>query len=121
MAKKKPLDRTESALAKRALTYPTVVEDNPWGERAFKVKGKVFVFLSRHDGKLNYTIKLPESAKFALSLPFAQPTGYGLGKHGWVTCTFGPEDDAPVDLLEEWMAESFRAVAPKSVLKLLDE
>jgi predicted DNA-binding protein (MmcQ/YjbR family) len=117
MAKKNkdPLDRPETALAKIALTYPEVREDHPWGERAFKVKGKVFLFLSRHNGGLNVTVKLPLSNAYALTQPFAKPTGYGLGKSGWVTNRFENPDDVPLDLLEDWINESFRAVAPKKV------
>ncbi|HEY2785208.1 MAG TPA: MmcQ/YjbR family DNA-binding protein [Fimbriiglobus sp.] len=121
MAKTKdPLDKPEAAIAKIALAYPDVTEDHPWGERAFKVKGKVFLFLSRHEGGLNATVKLPQSNTFALTQPFAKPTGYGLGKSGWVSCRFEATDDLPLDLLEDWIAESFRAVAPKKVVAKLD-
>ncbi len=121
MAKSKdPLDKPEAALAKIALAYPDVTEDHPWGERAFKIKGKVFVFLSRHNGALNVTMKLPHSNAYALTQPFAKPTGYNMAKSGWVTNRFEPTDDVPVDLLEDWIAESFRAVAPKKVVAKLD-
>lgn len=116
-----PLKRPEAALRAFALTFPDATEDHPWGEMAFKVKGKVFLFLSRHTGGLNATVKLPESGPHALGLPFAQPTGYGLGKHGWVTNTFAPGDDVPVEMLKEWVTESFRAVAPKKVVAAWDE
>jgi predicted DNA-binding protein (MmcQ/YjbR family) len=122
MAKKPkdPLDVPEAALAKIALTYPDVTEDHPWGERAFKIKGKVFLFLSRHEGRLNATVKLPQSNAYALTQPFAKPTGYNMGKHGWVTNRFVNPNDVPLDLLEDWIAESFRAVAPKTVVAKLD-
>jgi predicted DNA-binding protein (MmcQ/YjbR family) len=122
MAKKKdPLDKPEAALAKIALAYPDATEDHPWGERAFKIKGKVFLFLSRHNGGLNCTVKLPHSNTYALTQPFAKPTGYGLGKSGWVSNRFEAAGDVPVDLLEEWIDESFRAVAPKRMVAKLDE
>ena len=54
------------------------------------------------------------------SLSFAEPTGYGLGKHGWVTATFEPGDAIPLDLIREWIDESYRAVAPKSVLAKME-
>jgi predicted DNA-binding protein (MmcQ/YjbR family) len=120
MPARDPLTRTESALRKLALAYPEATEEFPWGERAIKVRGKVFVFLSRHEGKLNVTTKLPDSGRYALTRPFAQPTGYGLGKSGWVTCRFGPADDVPLDRLEDWIGESYRAVAPKKLLASLD-
>jgi predicted DNA-binding protein (MmcQ/YjbR family) len=68
-----------------ALSLPETTEDFPWGERAFKVKSKAFVFLGVHDGDLSFSVKLPKTGNQALALPFAEPTHYGLGKHGWVT------------------------------------
>lgn len=110
------LARAEQALAKLAASYPETVEDNPWGHRAFKVRGKSFLFLSGEVGQFAFTVKLPSSSMMALTLPFAAPTGYGLGKSGWVTATFGPGDDVPIELLGEWLAESFRAIAPKKLV-----
>ena len=120
MAARNPLTRAQAALRKIALAFPEATEDHPWGESAFKVRGKVFVFLSLHDGELRATTKLPSSARYALTRPFASPTGYGLGKSGWVTCTFAPGDDVPIDLLEDWIGESFRAVAPKRLVAAMD-
>jgi predicted DNA-binding protein (MmcQ/YjbR family) len=120
MAARNPLTRAQAALRKIALAYPEATEDHPWGESAFKVRGKVFVFLSLHDGKLRATTKLPSSGRYALTQPFASPTGYGLGKSGWVTCTFAPGDAVPLDLLEDWVGESFRAVAPKKLVAAMD-
>src|SRR5947209_5024337 len=120
MAARDPLAKAEVALRAAAMAYPDATEDFPWGERAIKIKGKVFVFLSRHDGGLNVSLKLPVSNGQALSLPFAEPTGYGLGKHGWITSRFEAGDIVPVDLLREWIDESFRAVAPKAVLAKLE-
>jgi predicted DNA-binding protein (MmcQ/YjbR family) len=120
MAARDPLAKPEAALAAAAMAYPEAAEDHPWGERAFKVKGKVFLFLSRHTGGLNLSVKLPVSNAAALALPFAEPTGYGLGKHGWVTSKFAPGDVVPVDLIVEWIDESYRAVAPKGVLAKLE-
>jgi predicted DNA-binding protein (MmcQ/YjbR family) len=120
MPKADPLKRPEAALRKFALTFPETVEEFPWDHSAFKVKGKIFVILSRDEGRLNVTVKLPESRAHALGLPFAQPTGYGLGKHGWVTGTFAPGDGVPIDMLREWIAESFRAIAPKKLVAASD-
>jgi predicted DNA-binding protein (MmcQ/YjbR family) len=103
-----------------AMRYPHATEDHPWGETAIKIRGRVFVFLSRHDGKFNVSLKLPVSAPAALGMPFAEPTGYGLGKHGWVTASFEKGDAIPVDLIREWIDESFRAVAPRSVVTALE-
>ena len=112
--------RPEAVLLRAfALGYPEAYEDFPWGERVAKVKGKVFVFLGRDGNELGLSVKLPESGMLALGLPFASPTGYGLGKAGWVTVRFGKREKAPVALLRSWIDESYRAVAPKKLVAAL--
>lgn len=106
----------EAALRNLAMTFPGAAEEFPWGHRAIKVKGKIFVTVVTADDRLTVSMKLPNSSGYALTQTYAQPTGYGLGKHGWVTCTFQPGAEVPTDLLEEWIEESYRAVAPKKLV-----
>jgi len=54
-----------------------------------------------------------------LMLPFAKPTGYGLGKSGWVSASFTAKERPPLDLLREWIDESYRAIAPKKLVAAL--
>ena len=91
-----------------ALSLPEVREDHPWGHSAFKVGKKAFLFMASENGGLSLSVKLPQSGLLALSLPFAQPTGYGLGKSGWVTASFTPKQSPPVPVLS---AGSRRATA----------
>lgn len=113
-----PARKAWKALREFALAYPETHEDHPWGHSAIKVRGKkVFVFLSGEDEEVvSVTAKLPASADMALILPFAEPTGYGMGRHGWVTARFEPGEDLPVELLCEWIDESYRAIAPKKLV-----
>ena len=113
------IQRAELALRDIAMAYPEAHEDFPWGERAIKIKGKVFVFMYASAESLSLTTKLPASSEMALLLPYVSPTGYGLGKSGWVTAKFGPQDEPPIEMLRAWIDESFRAVAPKKVAALL--
>ena len=109
-----------AALKKFALSYPEAHEDHPWGETVVKVKKKVFVFLGRPEGGgFGLSVKLPHSNLFALDLPFATPTGYGLGKSGWVTAQFSARQKPPLDLLKRWIDESYRAVAPRTLVAKL--
>jgi len=108
--------RDEAILRAFALSYPDAHEDFPWGERVIKVKSKVFVFMGVSDGGLGVSVKLPVSATLALGLPFATPTRYGLGKSGWVTARFAPKERVPLDVLRQWIDESYRAVAPKKLV-----
>lgn len=114
------IQAAELALRDIAMAYPEAHEDFPWGERAIKIKGKVFVFLHASAEQLSLTTKLPASSEMALLLPNVSPTGYGLGKSGWVTAKFGPHDEAPLEMLREWVDESFRAVAPKKLVAAMD-
>lgn len=120
MAKRKsPLAKIEAQLRDHALTFPETHEDFPWGERALKVKGKVFVFM-RCGETLGFSVKLPFTRDEALALPNAKPTGYGLGKAGWMSFTYEVEDEIPVERIRRWIGESYRAVAPKRLVELLD-
>ncbi|MGD9701394.1 MAG: MmcQ/YjbR family DNA-binding protein [Acidimicrobiia bacterium] len=103
-----------------ALEFPGAWEDHPWGDTVVKAGTKIFVFLG--DGETPaFTVKLPESAEPALMLECATPTGYGLGKSGWVTVRMDAADCPPIDVLADWLDESYRTVAPKRLVKELDE
>lgn len=117
MARRQSFAKIEEALRAHALAYPETTEEFPWGHRAIKVRGKSFVFLVLDDEGLSLSVKLPQSRDLAVDLPFAEPTGYGMGKSGWVTARFAPGADVPVDLLKGWLDESFRAIAPKKLVK----
>jgi len=110
-----------AAVRRHALALPGAWEDFPWGESVVKVGKKVFVFLGRSGGGLSLSVKLPSSGLMALDLPFTSPTGYGLARGGWVTAEFARGETPPVDLLCQWVEESYREVAPKTMVKALDE
>jgi predicted DNA-binding protein (MmcQ/YjbR family) len=109
-----------AALRAHGLAFPEAIEEFPWGHTALKVRGKTFVWLDQSDGRLSLTVKLPVSRDFALVFDFTAPAGYGLGRSGWISCRFGDEEQADLDLLKRWLAESYRAVAPKRLAALLD-
>jgi predicted DNA-binding protein (MmcQ/YjbR family) len=115
-ARKKP----EMALRAHALSFPEATAEFAWGERVIKVRGKIFVFLGGADGGLRVSVKLPISFEMALTLPFTAPTGYGLGRARWITARFARGDKPPVDLLQDWITQSYRAVAPTALVRQLD-
>ncbi len=116
-----PRERIQAQLREFALSLPEAVEDFPWDEPVVKVRKKIFVFLGSHPGetRAGCGVKLPESSEEARALG-CEPMGYGLGKSGWVVARFDPKD-CPVDLLLDWIEESYRTVAPKTLVKQLDE
>jgi hypothetical protein len=107
------------ALRAHALALPDTVEEFPWDHSVVKVGKKVIIFLTQdqHVGKtVDFSVKLPESSAMALSLPGATPTGYGLGKAGWVSFSFLPSDAPPLPVMTAWIDESFVAIAPKRAI-----
>jgi len=101
------------------LAYPGAHTKSPWpGHLDLAVKDKTFAYLSLEGEPLSISCKLPKSSGVALMLPFCKPTGYGLGKSGWVSASF--ESHAPsVDMLKAWIDESYRAQAPKKLVAQL--
>ena len=113
-------DRFET-LRRHGLALPEAVEEFPWGHSALKVRGKTFVFLNQSEEELSLSVKLPASRDFALIFDWAEPTGYGLGRSGWVSARFGPDDEHDLELLERWIVESYKAIAPKKLGRMVDQ
>jgi predicted DNA-binding protein (MmcQ/YjbR family) len=103
-----------------ALSLPGAYEDHPWGETVVKVNRKVFVFLGHEETRAErgMSVKLTDSHAQALMVAGARPTGYGLGRAGWVDVPLrkGP----PLPVLRDWVEESYRIVAPKKLVAELD-
>ena len=112
--------KAETTLREYALALPESHEEFPWGHTAIKVRGKIFLFLGGgSDGGLSLSVKLKDSNTAALDQPFATPTHYGMGKHGWVSAQFAPGENPPIELLQSWIDESYRAIAPKKLVASL--
>lgn len=115
----KQTDAVLKELRAFGLAYPGAHTKSPWpGHLDLAVKDKTFAYLSLEGEPLKVGCKLPRSAAIALTLPFCEPTRYGLGKSGWVSASF--EAHAPdVDMLKSWIDESYRAQAPKKLVATL--
>ncbi len=109
------------ALRAYGLDLPGAHLKSPWPNHAdLAVNDNTFAYLPKDDTPFSISCKLPHSAAEALKLPYCLPTGYGLGKWGWVTACI-EEGAIPVELFKKWIDESYRAQAPKKLLKQLDE
>jgi predicted DNA-binding protein (MmcQ/YjbR family) len=118
------LQHAADTLREFALGLPAAYEEFPWGERVIKVNKKIFVFfglMEDLDKRLMVGVKLPHTGIYALQMPFVQPSGYNLGKHGWVTAQFPPGECVPLDLLMEWIEESYQTIAPRRLVAQLDQ
>ena len=111
-----PVDAADQLRA-FGLTYPETGLKSPWpGHADLAVRDKTFAYLSAAGDPFSLSCKLPFSAAEAREMPFVTPTGYGLGKSGWVTATW-PEDVAdPMAMFRAWIDESYRAQAPKKLI-----
>lgn len=110
-------DRIEAIVA--GLPEATRVDIEAWdGEPTFRVNGKNFVFAHREF--LSITVKLPKEEALAVveSDERAEPTGYGLGRHGWVSVHIGRRPTkAQWREIEEWIRTSYTLVAPKKLAR----
>lgn len=116
------MDRLEQIVAR--LPEATRVDIEAWdGEPTFRVRGKNFVFAAP-DGT-GISVKLPKAEADALVAtdPAAEPTGYGLGRHGWVSVTLGTRlSEQRWREVEEWIRTSYTLIAPKRLARtVLDQ
>ena len=115
--------QAETLLIAYASGMPQAWEDHPWDHTVLKVGKKIFVFFggaASAEDELSVTVKLPISAEMALTLPYISPAGHGLGASGWVNLRQRSGDEIELETIKAWILQSYRAVAPKKLAKLLD-
>jgi predicted DNA-binding protein (MmcQ/YjbR family) len=100
--------RFYAALRKHCLGKPDATEDHPWGDIAFKVKGKIFAVTG--PGKpLRVSVKAdPAEAPALCTHPAIERAAY-VGRFGWVTVTI--ETEAVLGLALELVDASYLLVA----------
>ena len=112
---------TFERIEKLALGLPEAqrVDIEAWGgEPTFRVRGKNFVF-ANHEGTV-ITVKLSkeEAEAVVATVDGAHPTGYGLGRHGWVSIDLPKRLSRDRwDEVEEWILTSYTLVAPKTLAR----
>jgi predicted DNA-binding protein (MmcQ/YjbR family) len=94
-----------------------------WGDHpTFRVRGKNFVFCDQDAGHLTVKLSKEEAAAVVATEPSAEPAGYGLGRHGWVSVDVAPDaDDERWTVIREWVRTSYLLVAPKTLGRLVLE
>lgn len=103
------------------LTLPGAHRKSPWPEHDdLAVNDKTFAYLPKRGELFSLSCKLPYTGSAALELPYAVPAGYGLGKSGWVSFTPAQDQLPGLDQLKEWVEESYRAQAPRRLVRELD-
>ena len=97
------------------------VDIEAWdGEPTFRVRGKNFIFTNGEATGLSVKLPKEEAAAVVATDPLAEPTGYGLGRHGWVSVEVGDDpDEARWRQVEEWVRTSYTLVAPKKLARIV--
>ena len=115
-------DALVAELRAHGLTFPGAHRKAPWPEHDdLAVNDKTFAYLPAAGAeRFTLSVKLPYTGPAALDLPFASPTAYGLGRSGWVSFSPGADEVPSLDQLKEWIEESYRAQAPRRLVKELD-
>ena len=94
-----------------------------WGdEPTFRVRGKNFVFSDQAATSLSLKLPKEEAAAVVATDPAVEPSGYGLGRHGWISLAV--ETGAGADRwrqLEEWVRTSYTLVAPRKLARVVLE
>ena len=116
------MDRIEEIVAR--LPEAARVDIEAWGgEPTFRVKGKNFIFSDVDATHISVKLPTEEAAAVVASDTHAEPTGYGLGRHGWISVTIaGRANAARWREIEEWVRTSYTLVAPKRLAhRVLEE
>lgn len=113
------------AVREFALSFPSAFEDFPWGVPVIKVATgskwpPLFLWLGARDADTPAVyVKLTDSYEQAVLLAGAvPPTMSGVGRWGRLSI---PLPTPSMDLLFDWVDESYRAVAPKRLVGALDK
>lgn len=99
------------------------VDIEAWGgEPTFRVNGKNFVFTNHEATSLSVKLSREEAEAVVATDPGAAPTGYGLGRSGWVSVTIGARaSKTRWHEVEEWVRTSYTLVAPKKLARIVLE
>jgi predicted DNA-binding protein (MmcQ/YjbR family) len=106
-----------------ALPEAVRVDIEAWeGEPTFRVRKKNFVFTDPEVTGISVKLPKDEAEAVVATDRGAAPTGYGLGRHGWVSVSIAEDaDDERWEQVREWVRTSFTMVAPKALARVVLE
>ncbi|MFY9782496.1 MAG: MmcQ/YjbR family DNA-binding protein [Acidimicrobiales bacterium] len=111
------MDRIESIVAR--LPEAVRVDIEAWGgEPSFRVAGKNFIFAGADGRMITLKLTVDEAAAVVATDPEVVPTGYGLGRSGWVSINLSSRPSADRwREVEEWIRTSYTLVAPQRLAR----
>ncbi len=115
------MDRLEEVVAR--LPQAERVDVEAWdGEPTFRVNGKTFIFSAPDADSISVKLPKEEAAAVVATDPNAAPTGYGLGRHGWISVTIpATTSGTRWSEIEEWIRTSYTLIAPKTLARAVLE
>ena len=115
------MDRLEEVVAR--LPQAERVDVEAWdGEPTFRVNGKTFIFSAPDADSISVKLPKEEAAAVVATDPNAAPTGYGLGRHGWISITIpATTSGTRWSEIEEWIRTSYTLIAPKTLARAVLE
>lgn len=130
--------RAAASLREYALSLPGAYEETPWGGSVARVKKGIFVYFGRSDeekaaasdrkkahvgqpGDYSINVKLPKSGRKVIASGRGRPSDYGLGAKGWVIVTIPAGSAIVVGEVRPLIEESYRSVAPPTLVAKLDK
>ena len=111
------MERIEAIVAR--LPEAVRVDIEAWGgEPTFRVNGKNFVFTDPEATSVTVKLSPDESVAVVATDPLVEPTGYGLGRHGWVSVKVARRTTrSRWEEIEEWVRTSYTLVAPRGLAR----
>ncbi|MEM7141844.1 MAG: MmcQ/YjbR family DNA-binding protein [Actinomycetota bacterium] len=99
------------------------VDIEAWGgEPTFRVRNKNFIFADQDATALSFKLPKEEAIAVVASDDLAFETGYGLGRHGWVSIGLPKRPSAARwKEVREWIHTSYTLVAPKTLARVVLE
>ncbi len=122
-----PHQRAEAELTAYGLSLPETDVVPGWSvTRYMRVRGKGFTIFGNKGeprDELTIIVKLPISVEMVADLYFVRASKGWFKQHDWVIAHFDPENDilAELDTLKAWMRQSYVAMAPKRLGRMISE
>lgn len=92
--------------------FPDAVLEHPWGDTVYKVKQKIFVFVSNSGQPLSVTVKVPlDLRELWLSHPQTYVPSY-VGRFGWIGIRI--VDEETWDMARMGIAHSYDIISAKA-------